>query len=124
MYGLLGYLTALGCLTVPRALGWGARARLLFAVAGSNVALSHAVTDASFGAVRTMPVAMRRNLDAIAGLHLLTASTTLLRGERQAARWALAGVGAYQLLAAGAVRTPTGPVRLQPAAQDASASRP
>jgi hypothetical protein len=54
------------------------------------------------------------NLEASAGLQLLTAAATWLRGEPATGRWAVAAQGVYELLRASAAFVPAGPARRVP----------
>jgi len=111
-HAVLDYLTAALLVTVPRALGWGPRTRRLLALFGVWGLADSALTDYPGGAVRKIPLPVHLNLEASAGLQLLLASVTLLRGEPAAGRLAVAAQGLYELLRSSLTRIPAGPVRL------------
>ncbi|WP_205707138.1 alpha/beta fold hydrolase, partial [Kineococcus vitellinus] len=111
-HGLVDHASALACLLVPSALGWGPRTRALLAGVGLSTAAYSLLTDYERGLVRRIPVPVHLNLDAGTGLQLVLAAATLLRGEPVAGRWATAAFGLFEVTAANATRTPAGPARV------------
>lgn len=113
-HGMLDYLTAVLCLTLPRAMGWGPRTQKVLAMNGMMAASYSLFTDYELGAVRKIPMPVHLNMDAGGGLQLLLASATTLRGEPPAERLAVAALGLFHLFAASSTQIPMGPARLVP----------
>lgn len=115
-HALLDYVTAAALLTVPRAAGWGPRTRLLLTTFGAWGLADSVLTDYPGGILRKVPLPVHLNLEASAGLQLLLASVTVLRGEPAAGRWAVAAQGLYEVIRSSLTRLPVGPARLVPVA--------
>jgi pimeloyl-ACP methyl ester carboxylesterase len=113
-HGVLDYLTAAFCLTVPRAMGWGPRTEKLLAMNGLMATSYSLFTDYELGAARKLPMTVHLNMDAGSGVNLLLAAATTLRGEPAAGRVAVAALGLFHLFAASATQVPMGPARLVP----------
>jgi hypothetical protein len=112
--GILDYLAAATCLTLPRAIECGPRTRQVLTMAGASGTALSLFTDYEYGAVRKIPMTVRANIDASTGVELLLAAATRLRDEPAAGRWAVAALGALHLFAAAATRKPMGPAHLVP----------
>jgi pimeloyl-ACP methyl ester carboxylesterase len=113
-HAVLDYVTVAALLTVPRALGWGPRTRTLLTAFGMWGLADSLLTDYPGGLLRKVPLPVHLNLEASAGLQLLLASQTMLRGEPAAGRWAVAALGAYEVVRSSLTRLPVGPARLVP----------
>ncbi|SNS97714.1 Pimeloyl-ACP methyl ester carboxylesterase [Geodermatophilus saharensis] len=113
-HAALDVVTTLALLTVPWTRPWGPRTRLLLAASGAAGLADTLLTDHPAGLLRVLPVPVHLNLEASAGLQLLTAAATWLRGEPAAGRWAAAGQGVFELLRAGTSSAPAGPARRVP----------
>jgi pimeloyl-ACP methyl ester carboxylesterase len=110
--GVLDYLAAAMCLTLPRAVDCGPRTRQVLTMAGASGTALSLFTDYEYGAFRKIPMTVRANLDASTGVELLLVAATRLRDEPAAGRWAVAALGALHLFAAAATRKPMGPAHL------------
>ncbi|WP_170121219.1 alpha/beta fold hydrolase [Geodermatophilus tzadiensis] len=113
-HAALDVLTTAALLTVPRTRPWGPRTRALLTAFGAAGLADTLLTDHPAGLVRRIPLPVHLNLEASAGLQLLLAAATWLRGEPAAGRRAVAAQGLFELLRAGASYAPAGPARLVP----------
>jgi hypothetical protein len=113
-HAALDVVTTLALLTVPWTRPWGPRTRVLLAASGAAGLADTLLTDHPAGLLRTIPLPVHLNLEAAAGLQLLIAAATWLRGEPAAGRWAAAGQGVFELLRASVSFAPAGPARLVP----------
>ncbi|MGY1710526.1 alpha/beta fold hydrolase [Geodermatophilus sp. SYSU D00758] len=114
LHAVLDHLTAPALLTVPWLLGWSPRTRRLLGAFGALGLADALLTRYPGGLLRRIPLPVHLNLEASAGLQLLLAAATLLRGEPAGQRAAVAAQGLGELLRATATRPPTGPCRLVP----------
>jgi pimeloyl-ACP methyl ester carboxylesterase len=115
VHAALDYVTAAGCLVLPRVLGWGPRTRRILGAAGASGLAYSLVTDYSGGSGRKMPLPLHLAIDSASGMELVMASATLLRGEPAAGRWAVAAQGGYEIARSVLTRKAAGPARLVPA---------
>ncbi len=113
-HGALDVLGTALALALPRMLDAGPRTRMVLIAAASTTTVNGLITDAPFGLLRKAPMTVHLNVDSMSGMQLLWAATRLLRGEPGAGRWVVAGLGAYELLAANVTPKPMGPARLVP----------
>ncbi|MGY1812642.1 alpha/beta fold hydrolase [Blastococcus sp. SYSU D00820] len=104
--------TAALLLGAPRMRSWGPRTRALLAGFGAMGLADTLLTDFPAGAVRRVPLPLHLNAEAAAGVQLLLAAATWLRGEPAAGRRAVALQGGLELLRAAVTRVPAGPARL------------
>ncbi len=107
-------VTTLGLLTVPWTRPWGPRTRAVLVAAGAGGLADTLLTDHPGGLLRALSLPVHLDLEASAGLQLLTAAATWLRGEPATGRRAVAAQGVYELLRASAAFVPTGPARRVP----------
>ena len=113
-HAALDVLTTVALMTVPWTRPWGPRTRVLLAASGAAGLADTLLTDHPAGLLRVLPLPVHLNLEAMAGLQLLTAAATWLRGEPAAGRWVAAGQGVHELLRAATAFVPAGPARLVP----------
>ncbi|WP_211307799.1 alpha/beta fold hydrolase [Geodermatophilus normandii] len=113
-HAALDVLTTVALVTVPWTRPWGPRTRVLLSASGVMGLADTLLTDHPAGLLRVLPLPVHLNLEAMAGLQLLTAAATWLRGEPAAGRWVTAGQGVHELLRAGTAFVPAGPARLVP----------
>jgi pimeloyl-ACP methyl ester carboxylesterase len=118
-HAALDVVTTLALLTVPWTRPWGPRTRVLLASSGALGLADTLLTDHPAGLLRVLPLPVHLNLEALAGLQLLTAAATWLRGEPAAGRRAVAVQGLYELLRASSAFTPAGPARRVPVGEAA-----
>ncbi len=116
-HAALDVVSTLALMTVPWTRPWGPRTRVLLASSGALGLADTLLTDHPAGLLRVLPLPVHLNLEASAGLQLLTAAATWLRGEPAAGRWAVAAQGLYELLRASTAFVPAGPARRIPVAE-------
>ncbi len=92
----------------------GAADRAVLVAAGAGGLADTLLTDHPGGLLRALSLPVHLDLEASAGLQLLTAAATWLRGEPATGRRAVAAQGVYELLRASAAFVPTGPARRVP----------
>jgi hypothetical protein len=109
VHAVLDHLTAPWLLVLPRLIGWSPCRRRLLAVFGAFGLADALLTDFPGGVLRRIPLPVHLNLEAFAGLQLLLAALTVLRGEPAVQRWAVAVQGLAELTRATATRLPVGP---------------
>ena len=114
-HAVLDVLTTVALVTVPWTRPWGMRTRVLLSAFGVLGLADTLLTDHPAGLLPVLPLPVHLNLEASAGLQLLAAAATWLRGEPAGGRWVVAGQGVYELLRAATAAAPAGPARLVPA---------
>lgn len=113
-HAALDVVTTLGLLVVPWTRPWGPRTRATLVAAGAGGLADTVLTDHPAGLLRVLPLPVHLNLEAAAGLQLLLAASTWLRGEPAGGRWAAAAQGVYELVRSSAAFVPAGPARRVP----------
>lgn len=102
-HGIIDYAAAAAFAAVPRLFGWDrTMTRAMDAAALGTVAYAH-LTDYELGAVPLFSMRQHLAVDALEGVTFLSAAW-MLDEEPPAVRWALAGFGAFALLASGLTR--------------------